>query len=113
MVGLHYPRPKAIRDMIELLRAKRAEEIIDLRREEDPLPIVDFDAVFIPDNAQQIAWRVGRPEKIVRVELGNLMLLGLLESEEMGGEKVFRLTRNAELRDTAIRFASQLELAQV
>jgi ABC-type branched-subunit amino acid transport system substrate-binding protein len=55
LVGLHYPRPKAIRDMMKTVRAKRAEEIIDLRGDEEPFPIVDFDAVFIPDNVQHIA----------------------------------------------------------
>lgn len=55
LVGLHHPRPKAIRDMMRAVRAKRAEEIIDLRGEEEPFPIVDFDAVFIPDNVQHIA----------------------------------------------------------
>jgi ABC-type branched-subunit amino acid transport system substrate-binding protein len=55
LVGLYYPRPKAIRDMMKTVRAKRAEEIIDLRDEEEPIPIVDFDAVFIPDNVQHIA----------------------------------------------------------
>lgn len=55
LVGLYYPRPKAILDLMKTVRAQRAEEIVDLHGEEEPLPIVDFDAVFIPDNVQHVA----------------------------------------------------------
>lgn len=73
MVGLHYPRPESVVQMLKekkLAEAKEnpeeseeseeeqgegeeAEEKED--EEEEPEPIVDFDAIFIPDNYQQVA----------------------------------------------------------
>jgi len=55
MVGLYYPRPPSVLAKIEELRALEAEERIEDNLDQDEEPIVDFDAVFIPDNYQQIA----------------------------------------------------------
>lgn len=55
MVGLHYPRPDSVVEMMKRLK-KPEEEPPDGEEpetEEEPEPIVDFDAVFIPDNHQQ------------------------------------------------------------
>jgi len=57
MVGLNYPRPELVE--LTLMQRKSMEwenEIGDKQySEEEPEPIVDFDAVFIPDNPQRVA----------------------------------------------------------
>ncbi len=56
MVGLYYPRPEPLEQMLEELRHLRAEEHIEsFDVEEEPEPIVDFDAVFIPDSHEMVA----------------------------------------------------------
>lgn len=72
MVGLHYPRPESVKQMLreqKLAEAKEnpeasavqgeeqgeGEEAEEKDEEEEPEPIVDFEAVFIPDNYQQVA----------------------------------------------------------
>ena len=57
MVGLYYPRPASVTQM---LRERKKPESEKGREggpdsEEEPEPIVDFDAVFIPDNYQRVA----------------------------------------------------------
>jgi ABC-type branched-subunit amino acid transport system substrate-binding protein len=57
MVGLHYPRPEpaaqALAEKKPLFQQMGAE--IAPSSEKEPEPIIDFDAVFIPDNAQKIS----------------------------------------------------------
>ena len=57
MVGLYYPRPEAVREMVEESNWLEAEEKIkedfDSNGRHDP--VVDFDAIFIPDNYGHIA----------------------------------------------------------
>ncbi len=58
MVGLFYPRPKS--DMEEEEREESGTEEEELERkeeesEEEPEPIIDFDAVFIPDSYERVA----------------------------------------------------------
>ena len=78
MVGLYYPRPESVVRMLEEMKKKSSQETlednlmqdedmdvvkkgdkektgVDQDKEEEPEPIVDFDAVFIPDNYQHIA----------------------------------------------------------
>ena len=56
MVGLYYPRPASLKRLLEELRYLRAEEHIEsFDAEEEPEPIVDFDAVFIPDSNDPVA----------------------------------------------------------
>ncbi|MFH1349784.1 MAG: penicillin-binding protein activator [Pseudomonadota bacterium] len=57
MVGLFYPRPDSVRQMLGEMKSLAAEEKIEEKAKpnEEPEPIVDFDAVFIPDNPQRIA----------------------------------------------------------
>jgi ABC-type branched-subunit amino acid transport system substrate-binding protein len=65
MVGLHYPRPESV---VQLLREMKEFEAETSRifapftqteegeeDDEESEPMVDFDAVFIPDNYQQVA----------------------------------------------------------
>ncbi|MBW2304237.1 MAG: penicillin-binding protein activator [Deltaproteobacteria bacterium] len=59
MVGLYYPRPESVKRMLREKKAlegneKNMEEE-DGEKKEEPEPIVDFEAVFIPDNYQQVA----------------------------------------------------------
>jgi len=53
IMGLYYPRPESLVKRLEEERTPEAEES-ELYPEE-PEPIVDFDAVFIPDNFQRVA----------------------------------------------------------
>jgi ABC-type branched-subunit amino acid transport system substrate-binding protein len=57
MVGLYYPRPESVRATVEELSWLEAEEKIredsDSNGEHDP--VVDFDAIFIPDNYGHVA----------------------------------------------------------
>jgi len=57
MVGLHHPRPESVVQMVKEMSYLMAEEVIEesADSEDEPEPIVDFDAVFIPDNFQQVA----------------------------------------------------------
>ena len=67
MVGLYYPRPESIARLLEEMKkdkesldkststgtteAKEKEE----KKEEEPEPFIDFEAVFIPDNYNEVA----------------------------------------------------------
>jgi branched-chain amino acid transport system substrate-binding protein len=57
MVGLHYWRPRLIEQTLVLENQMRWENEIEEKHpsEENPAPIVDFDAVFIPDVPQRVA----------------------------------------------------------
>lgn len=59
MVGLYYPRPESVKQMLREMKAMKGEEETEnpeeKDEEEEPEPIVDFDAVFIPDNYRQVA----------------------------------------------------------
>ena len=52
-VGLFYPRPySVVRELMEMRNPEAEESIIF---PEEPQPIIDFEAVFIPDNFQKVA----------------------------------------------------------
>jgi ABC-type branched-subunit amino acid transport system substrate-binding protein/outer membrane protein assembly factor BamD (BamD/ComL family) len=58
MVGLYYPRPPAVEEKLReaKLAANDAGPEMEANTEsKEPEPIVDFDAVFIPDNYQKVA----------------------------------------------------------
>lgn len=57
MVGLHYPRPASVTQMLRERGKPESEKGREGRpdSEEGLEPIVDFDAVFIPDNHQRVA----------------------------------------------------------
>ena len=57
MVGLHYWRPELIEQTLRHSSQMRWENEIEEKHpsEEDPAPIVDFDAVFVPDSPQRVA----------------------------------------------------------
>ena len=67
MVGLYYPRPESVTQRLEEMEKPQDEDIsqdnletaedkdMERDKEEEPEPIVDFEAVFIPDNHNQVA----------------------------------------------------------
>ncbi|MFH1123708.1 MAG: penicillin-binding protein activator [Pseudomonadota bacterium] len=60
MVGLYYPRPESLVQMLKAMKYPSYEAagaaLYDPKEKEgEPEPIVDFDAVFLPDNYQQAA----------------------------------------------------------
>jgi ABC-type branched-subunit amino acid transport system substrate-binding protein/outer membrane protein assembly factor BamD (BamD/ComL family) len=57
MIGLHYPRPKSVQVKVDELKWLEAEERIKEGSNSKKVldPIVDFDAIFIPDNYHQVA----------------------------------------------------------
>ena len=58
MVGLYYPRPPSIAAKLKASRVAAFDAGVEAGPYEDgnePEPIVDFDAVFIPDNSQKVA----------------------------------------------------------
>jgi len=58
MVGLYYPRPEPLAQILEVLNYPPDElegGEIEPDPDEEPEPIADFDAVFIPDNHQRVA----------------------------------------------------------
>ncbi|MFO7784919.1 MAG: penicillin-binding protein activator [Thermodesulfobacteriota bacterium] len=53
MVGLYYPRPASVTRMVERMRVESGLPTKD--DDDEPPPIVDFDAVFLPDNSERVA----------------------------------------------------------
>ena len=53
MVGLYYPRPASLVQRLEDMKTPEDEE--ELIYPEEPEPIIDFDAIFIPDSFQRVA----------------------------------------------------------
>ncbi len=57
MVGLYYPRPELVVQTYMQMKSTEWENEIEERHpsDEEPEPIVDFDAVFLPGNPEQVA----------------------------------------------------------
>ncbi len=53
MVGLYHPRPPSVRRMLEQIKAESG--VTKEEDDDEPEPIVDFEAVFIPDNSERAA----------------------------------------------------------
>ncbi|MCF8146614.1 MAG: penicillin-binding protein activator [Deltaproteobacteria bacterium] len=53
MVGLYYPRPESLVKKLEDMRTP--EDKKGVPAPEEPEPIIDFDAIFIPDSSQRVA----------------------------------------------------------
>jgi len=53
MVGLYYPRPASLVQKLEDMKTPEDEE--ESIYPEEPQPIIDFDAIFIPDSFQRVA----------------------------------------------------------
>lgn len=60
------------------------------------------------DTADNVARRLGRNPRVVRSELGDLVLLGVLEIDQLDGDHIYQLTRGSDLRQQALKFAGHL-----
>jgi hypothetical protein len=60
------------------------------------------------DTADNVAQHVGRNPRVVRSELGDLVMLGVLEGDRLDGNQVYQLTQRADLRGLALKFAQHL-----
>ena len=82
MTGLFYPRPRNIAVELEKTRAWEEEE--GIIRSDAPEPIVDFDAVFIPDTFSRVAMIA---PQLVYHDVLDVQLLGtsLWQSAELVG----------------------------
>ncbi|MCD6561963.1 MAG: penicillin-binding protein activator [Deltaproteobacteria bacterium] len=80
MTGLYYPRPKSIKEKLKALHLKENEENEENeknedneKKEEESGPIIDFDAVFIPDNYQRVAMIA---PQLAYHDVTNVLLIG-------------------------------------
>jgi branched-chain amino acid transport system substrate-binding protein len=71
MTGLYYPRPKSLVEKLREMRTPEEEESIIFSGE--PEPIIDFDAVFIPDNFQRVAMIA---PQLVYYDVMDVLLMG-------------------------------------
>lgn len=60
------------------------------------------------DTADNVARCIGRNPRVVRSELGNLVMLGVLEWDRLNGNHMYHLTQQPGLRKLALRFARHL-----
>ncbi len=80
MTGLYYPRPRSlVRKLRDMWTPEQEESEI---YPEEPQPIIDFDAVFIPDNYQRVAMIA---PQLVYHDVVDVLLLGtsLWESRQL------------------------------
>jgi len=71
MVGLYYPRPASLVKKFEDMRTPEEEESIIFIDEPDP--IIDFDAIFVPDISQRIAMIA---PQLVYHDVKDILLMG-------------------------------------
>ncbi len=62
----------------------------------------------IYDTADNVARHVGRNPRVVRAELSDLVMLGILEWDRLNSDHVYYLTRRPRLRKLALKFAQHL-----
>ncbi|GAB4536525.1 MAG: hypothetical protein Kow0063_22170 [Anaerolineae bacterium] len=60
------------------------------------------------DTADNVARGIGRDPRVVRSELGDLAILGILEWDDLDGDHIYRLTKRSDLRRLALKFARHL-----
>lgn len=58
--------------------------------------------------AENVARSVGRDPRVVRSELGDLVMLGVLEWDNLDGDQIYHLTQRPDLRRLALKFARHL-----
>ncbi len=61
------------------------------------------------DTADNVAWRIGHNPRVVRPELGDLVMLGILERDRLDGDHIYQLTQRSDLRKLALKFAQHLD----
>ena len=62
---------------------------------------------YTRDTASGIAQRIGRSPRIVLPELGDLVMLGLLEQTDLNDQRVYQLTTRMDLREMVFRFVER------
>ena len=60
------------------------------------------------DTADNVARHIGRNPRVVRPELGDLVMSGVLDRHRLNGDQIYQLTRRSDLRKLALRFAKHL-----
>jgi len=58
--------------------------------------------------AENVAHGVGRDPRVVRAELGDLVMLGVLEQNRLDGDQTYHLTQRPSLRHLVLKFAQHL-----
>ncbi len=58
--------------------------------------------------AENVARSVGRDPRVVRSELGDLVMLEVLEWDNIDGNQTYQLTQRPDLRRLALKFARHL-----
>ncbi len=80
MTGLYYPRPYSLVRKLDEMRTPEEEE--SRLYPEEPEPIIEFDAIFIPDNFQRVAMIA--PQLVYHDVLGVLLMgTSLWQSPEL------------------------------
>jgi ABC-type branched-subunit amino acid transport system substrate-binding protein len=98
MAGLYYPRPASAEDVKKPQKGEKGED------SEEPEPIIDFDAIFIPDNYQNVAMIAAH---LAYHDVKNVQLIGtslwhspqILEMGEDYLQGAFFTTGYSELSD--------------
>ena len=62
----------------------------------------------LQDTADNVARGIGRDPRVVRSELGDLVILGVLEWSHLDGDYIYHLTHHPDLRKLALKFARHL-----
>jgi hypothetical protein len=60
------------------------------------------------DTADNVARFIGRNPRVIRPELGDLVVLGVLEWDSLGSDHIYYLTQRPGLRTLALKFAQHL-----
>jgi hypothetical protein len=60
------------------------------------------------DTAENVARRIGRNPRVIRPELSDLAMLGILERNSLNSTHIYHLTQHPDLRRLALRFARHL-----
>ena len=60
------------------------------------------------DTAENVARRIGRNPRVIRPELSDLAMLGVLERNSLNSTHIYQLTQHPDLRRLALRFARHL-----
>jgi hypothetical protein len=61
------------------------------------------------DTAENVARRIGRNLRVVRSELSDLVVLGVLDWGKLNGDHLYHLTKHPDLRTQALKFAQHLD----
>jgi hypothetical protein len=60
------------------------------------------------DTADNVARCISRSPRVVRSELGDLVMLGILDWDHLNGDQIYHLTQRSDLREQALKFAQHV-----